>query len=69
MPEQYLRVAEVLTWLSIPRITLYYFIKNEKFPFHKIGRQYRFLEVEVQKWIEASDIKAARKRAAQGGKR
>ena len=69
MPEQYLRVAEVLTWLSIPRITLCYFIQNEKFPFPKIGRQYRFLEVEVQKWIEASDIKAARKRAAQGGKR
>ena len=69
MPEQYLRVAEVLTWLSIPRITLYYFIKNEKFPFHKIGRQFRFLESEIQEWISTNDIVEARKRAGRGGKR
>ncbi|MDD5643886.1 MAG: helix-turn-helix domain-containing protein [bacterium] len=43
---------EVRELLRISRTTLWKLRKNEKFPFSKVGRQYRYSRKEILEWMK-----------------
>ncbi|MCR9205383.1 MAG: ATPase, T2SS/T4P/T4SS family [Halobacteriovoraceae bacterium] len=50
--EEYLNFDEAVDFLSTTKSTLYKWLKAGKVPAHKLGRQWRFKEDELKKYIE-----------------
>jgi len=45
---EYLTFEEAIAFLNTTRSTLYRWLREEKVPAHKLGRQWRFLRTELQ---------------------
>lgn len=55
---------EVRELLRISRTTLWKLRKNEKFPFSKVGRQYRYSRKEILEWMKEKKGKKIEKGGA-----
>lgn len=50
--EKLMTTQEAIKYLRISRVTLYALMKNRKFPAHRVGRQYRYRKIELDKWLD-----------------
>ncbi len=49
-----LTVAEVATYLRIPKATVYKLVRQEKIPAHKVGKHWRFMRDELEGWLKGA---------------
>ena len=49
--ERWLSVEEISAHLGVASITVYRWVERHRIPFHRIGRQLRFLASEVNTWV------------------
>ena len=52
MNDRYLSVAEICTYLSIKRDTVYKWTSKKELPAHRIGRLWKFKVREVDEWVK-----------------
>lgn len=50
MSDEYMTFEQASQYLNTPRSTLYRWLKEGKVPGHKLGRQWRFLRSELERW-------------------
>ena len=50
----YLTFDEAAEYLNTPRSTLYRWLREGKAPGHKLGRQWRFLRSDLERFIRSS---------------
>lgn len=48
-----LTIAELSTYLKIPKSTLYKLVREGKVPCQKIGRHLRFRRETIDRWLES----------------
>ena len=53
--ERWLSVDEISIHLGIAPITVYRWVEKQRIPFHRIGRQLRFLVSEVNSWVKSGE--------------
>ncbi|GIW56384.1 MAG: DNA-binding protein [Nitrospiraceae bacterium] len=51
-PGEVLTIAELSTYLKIPKSTLYKLVREGRVPCQKIGRHWRFRKVAIDRWLE-----------------
>jgi excisionase family DNA binding protein len=51
MPKTLLTASEVAEQLRLNIETMYRLIQNEALPAIKVGRQWRFVEADIQRWM------------------
>jgi excisionase family DNA binding protein len=51
--ERWLSLEEISKHVGCSKDTIRVWIKKDKIPFHKVGRQYKFRISEVDFWIES----------------
>lgn len=54
MREQLLTTAAVANWLGISPRTICFWAECQEIPAVKLGRQWRFKEEEIRRWLERS---------------
>ena len=47
-----LTIAELSTYLKIPRSTLYKIVREGRIPCQKVGRHWRFRKEAIDRWLE-----------------
>ena len=52
MNDRYLSVAEIYTYLSIKRDTVYTWISEKDMPTHRLGKLWKFKISEVDEWVK-----------------
>jgi len=52
MNDRYLSVAEIYTYLSIKRDTVYKWISEKDMPTHRLGKLWKFKISEVDEWVK-----------------
>lgn len=52
MQERWLSVQEIAAHLGVNRDTVYKWIERKKLPAHKVGRLWKFLGSEVDRWVK-----------------
>jgi excisionase family DNA binding protein len=52
MAERWLSVEEIAAHLGVNRDTIYKWIGRKKMPAHKVGRLWKFLGSEVDRWVK-----------------
>jgi excisionase family DNA binding protein len=52
MQERWLSVHEIAAHLGVNRDTIYKWIVRKKMPAHKVGRLWKFLGFEVDRWVK-----------------
>ncbi len=52
MQERWLSVHEIAAHLGVNRDTIYKWIERKKMPAHKVGRLWKFLASEVDRWVK-----------------
>ncbi len=52
MQERWLSVHEIAAHLGVNRDTIYKWIERKKMPAHKVGRLWKFLGSEVDRWVK-----------------
>jgi len=60
MKERWLSVEEIAEHLGVNPETIYKWIGRKKLPAHKVGRLWKFLASEVDRWVKGG--KAAQER-------
>ena len=58
---EYLTFDEAAEFLNTPRSTLYRWLREGKAPGHKLGRQWRFLRSELERFMRSSAEEAEEK--------
>jgi excisionase family DNA binding protein len=53
-------IEELATYLKIPKSTLYKQVQEGKIPGQKIGKQWRFGKLAIDRWINESDEGASK---------
>ncbi len=53
MQERWLSVEEIAAHLGVNPDTIYKWIIRKKMPAHKLGRLWKFLASEVDRWVKA----------------
>ena len=53
--ERWLNLEEIANHLGVSKETIRSWIRKEKIPYHKVGRQYKFKASEVDKWVESGE--------------
>jgi excisionase family DNA binding protein len=61
MKERWLSVEEIAVYLGVYPDTIYKWIERKKMPAHKVGRLWKFLASDVDRWVKEGQ-------AAQQGK-
>ena len=51
--ERWLSLEEISKHVGCSKDTIRAWIKKDTIPFHKVGRQYKFILSEVDAWIES----------------
>lgn len=54
-----LSVEEIAAHLSVAQITIYRWVTQKKIPCHRVGKQWRFIQSEIDAWIQSG--KSAKK--------
>jgi len=49
--EKFMNFNDVKKYLNVSRATLYRFIHDRKMPAFKVGGQWRFKKIQIDKWI------------------
>lgn len=52
MQERWMCVEEIATQLGVNRDTNYKWIERKKMPAHKVGRPWKFLGTDVDRWVK-----------------
>ena len=52
MSDRWLSVAEIYTYLSIKRDTVYKWISEKDMPAHRLGKLWKFKVNEVDEWVK-----------------
>jgi excisionase family DNA binding protein len=52
MQERWLSVEEIAAHLGVNRDTIYKWIGRKKMPAHKVGRLWKFLGSDVDRWVK-----------------
>ena len=52
LDERWLSVDELASYLGIKRDTVYKWIARRSLPAHKVGRLWKFLTSEVDRWVK-----------------
>ncbi len=52
MQERWLSVGEIAAHLGVNPDTIYKWIPRKKMPAHKLGRLWKFLAFEVDRWVK-----------------
>lgn len=53
-----LTIAELAVYLRIPKATLYKLAREGKLPSQKIGRQWRFRKLAIDRWLDETRASA-----------
>ncbi|MBA4320205.1 MAG: repressor LexA [Flavobacterium sp.] len=56
MKEDILTLQEVAEYLKVNEKTVYRMVQSKKLPAFKVGNQWRFLKMDIIKWIESRNI-------------
>ena len=48
-----LSVTEVALHLNVASITIYRWIVQKKIPCHRVGKQWRFIQSEIDVWVQS----------------
>jgi excisionase family DNA binding protein len=51
-PERWVSVEEIAAHLGVNRDTIYKWLTRKRMPAHKVGRLWKFLATEVDKWVK-----------------
>ena len=55
MSDRWLSVAEIYTYLSIKRDTVYKWISEKDMPAHRLGKLWKFKVKEEDDWVKSQD--------------
>ena len=55
-PERYMTSRELADLLQVNINTVYNLIDRRQIPFLKVGKQYRFRESEIRKWLQQQGV-------------
>ena len=53
--ERWISLEDIATHLDVSKDTIRAWIKKGTIPYHKVGRQYKFLVSEVDAWVESGE--------------
>jgi excisionase family DNA binding protein len=53
--ERWITVAEVAEHLGVAAITIYRWLEKGQIPAHRVGRQWRFNQGEIDEWVKRGD--------------
>jgi excisionase family DNA binding protein len=56
-PHDVMTFEEVMTYLRIPRSSLYKLAQEGKIPSQKVGRHWRFRREAIDRWLEGVPVK------------
>jgi excisionase family DNA binding protein len=56
-PPDVMTFEEVMTYLRIPRSSLYKLAQEGKIPSQKVGRHWRFRREAIDRWLEGIPVK------------
>ena len=56
VPERYYSVREVAELFDVHINTIYNLVQRNQIPYFRVGRQYRFKESDLKKWIESHGL-------------
>jgi excisionase family DNA binding protein len=62
MTEKLMTLEELGEYLRINKITLYRLVQNGEIPASKVGRQWRFKQSEIDRWLKDQRIAYNRRR-------
>ncbi|HAB50802.1 MAG TPA: repressor LexA [Ignavibacteriales bacterium] len=54
--EEILTLQEVADYLKVDEKTVYRMVQSKRLPAFKVGNQWRFLKIDINKWIENKNI-------------
>jgi excisionase family DNA binding protein len=54
-PEKWINLEAISNHLGVSKDTIRNWIKKGAIPFHKIGKQYKFLISEVDDWVKSGE--------------
>lgn len=57
MTDKWLSVNEIASYLGVAAITIYRWLDRGQIPAHKVGKQWRFSQEEVDAWVRATPTK------------
>lgn len=55
MSERWMTVAEIAGHLGVAAITIYRWLEKGQIPAHRVGRQWRFNQNEIDDWVIRGD--------------
>jgi excisionase family DNA binding protein len=50
MKEQFLTAEELAEYLRVPQSTIYYLAQTKRIPAFRVGKHWRFVKEEIDKW-------------------
>lgn len=51
--DQVLTIEELASYLKIPKSTLYRLVQEGRLPAQKLGKQWRFSKIAIDRWLDA----------------
>ena len=54
-PEKWISLEAIAEHLGVSKDTIRNWIKKNAIPFHKVGKQYKFLISEVNEWVKSGE--------------
>lgn len=55
MTEKWMSVNEIAEHLGVAAITIYRWLEKRQIPAHRVGKQWRFNQSEVDAWVKSGD--------------
>ncbi len=55
MTERWMSVSEIAEHLGVAAITIYRWLEKGQIPAHRVGKQWRFNQSEVDAWVKSGD--------------
>ena len=56
MPEKWVNLKDVAVYLSMSEDTVRTWIKEDKLPFYRVGKRYKFKISEIDDWIRSGKM-------------
>jgi len=51
-----LTLSEVSQFLKVPKSTIYKLARERRLPGHKVGKHWRFVREELEKWVQTAGM-------------
>ncbi len=55
MTERWMSVSKIAEHLGVAAITIYRWLEKGQIPAHRVGKQWRFNQSEVDAWVKSGD--------------